>query len=209
MKKLLTFLAVSVGLCGSAYASTPTTGLYVSDATGSFTTSGFNGVQSLVGEQSFVFGTLMSAQAGTLTFSYVGSEAGHTDKFFTFNDLRFNNKTSPNSAFSLEIAAGQSLSFSFNDASSSKTVANGASVVAWGSSNANSWQNTFGLKKESDNSFLLMYNDYVNNGDRDFDDMVVRVSLAPVPEPETYAMFLAGLGLMGAIARRRIQQAVV
>ncbi len=26
---------------------------------------------------------------------------------------------------------------------------------------------------------------------------------APVPEPETYAMFLAGLGLMGAIARRR------
>lgn len=27
--------------------------------------------------------------------------------------------------------------------------------------------------------------------------------VAPVPEPETYAMFLAGLGLMGAIARRR------
>lgn len=26
---------------------------------------------------------------------------------------------------------------------------------------------------------------------------------APVPEPEAYAMFLAGLGLMGAIARRR------
>lgn len=28
-------------------------------------------------------------------------------------------------------------------------------------------------------------------------------SISPVPEPETYAMFLAGLGLMGAIARRR------
>ncbi len=28
-------------------------------------------------------------------------------------------------------------------------------------------------------------------------------TLAPVPEPESYAMFLAGLGLMGAIARRR------
>ena len=27
--------------------------------------------------------------------------------------------------------------------------------------------------------------------------------LTPVPEPETYAMFLAGLGLMGFIARRR------
>ncbi len=29
------------------------------------------------------------------------------------------------------------------------------------------------------------------------------IGVAPVPEPETYAMLLAGLGLMGAIARRR------
>ncbi len=29
------------------------------------------------------------------------------------------------------------------------------------------------------------------------------VSIAAVPEPETYAMFLAGLGLIGAVARRR------
>jgi hypothetical protein len=29
------------------------------------------------------------------------------------------------------------------------------------------------------------------------------VTLAPVPEPETYAMLLAGLGLIGTIARRR------
>ena len=28
--------------------------------------------------------------------------------------------------------------------------------------------------------------------------------VAPVPEPETYALFLTGLGLMGAIARRRV-----
>lgn len=31
--------------------------------------------------------------------------------------------------------------------------------------------------------------------------------LMPVPEPETYAMLLAGLGLMGAVARRRNRQA--
>ena len=31
--------------------------------------------------------------------------------------------------------------------------------------------------------------------------------LAPVPEPETYAMLLAGLGLMGGIARRRNNKA--
>jgi len=35
----------------------------------------------------------------------------------------------------------------------------------------------------------------------------VYVVAAPVPEPETYAMMLAGLGLMGAIARRRKSKA--
>ena len=29
------------------------------------------------------------------------------------------------------------------------------------------------------------------------------VEILPVPEPESYALFLAGLGLMGFIARRR------
>lgn len=33
------------------------------------------------------------------------------------------------------------------------------------------------------------------------------VSVAAVPEPESYAMFLAGLGIMGAIARRRSARA--
>ena len=32
---------------------------------------------------------------------------------------------------------------------------------------------------------------------------VYSVTLAPVPEPETYALLLSGLGLMGAVARRR------
>jgi hypothetical protein len=31
----------------------------------------------------------------------------------------------------------------------------------------------------------------------------LNLSVAAIPEPETYAMFLAGLGMMGAVARRR------
>ncbi len=45
------------------------------------------------------------------------------------------------------------------------------------------------------------------NGARDTSVFLDKVQLAvsAVPEPETYAMFLAGLGVVGAIARRRKQ----
>lgn len=35
-------------------------------------------------------------------------------------------------------------------------------------------------------------------------DLVVATPMAPVPEPESYALFLAGLGAIGLIARRRL-----
>ncbi len=38
---------------------------------------------------------------------------------------------------------------------------------------------------------------------RDQIDLSVNFQAAPIPEPETYAMLLAGLGLMGGIVRRR------
>ena len=47
---------------------------------------------------------------------------------------------------------------------------------------------------------LFVFNDS-GSKDGDYDDMVV--SVTAVPEVETYAMMLAGLGLMGTIARRR------
>ncbi|MBI5789952.1 MAG: PEP-CTERM sorting domain-containing protein [Rhodocyclales bacterium] len=38
------------------------------------------------------------------------------------------------------------------------------------------------------------------------DNVSVQAVAAPVPEPETYALMLAGLGLMGFVARRRKQR---
>jgi hypothetical protein len=45
---------------------------------------------------------------------------------------------------------------------------------------------------------------YEDGTDFDYNDMAVKVeSITAVPEPETYAMLLAGLGAMGFVARRR------
>lgn len=42
--------------------------------------------------------------------------------------------------------------------------------------------------------------------DNDYNDMVVSLSITAIPEPESYAMILAGLGLMGFSARRKLSK---
>jgi hypothetical protein len=48
---------------------------------------------------------------------------------------------------------------------------------------------------------------YLNIHSTVFGGGEIRGFLAPIPEPETYAMLLAGLGLLGFMARRRRQNA--
>ena len=40
-------------------------------------------------------------------------------------------------------------------------------------------------------------------------DLDLTASTAAIPEPETYAMLLAGLGMLGFAARRRRRQAAI
>jgi hypothetical protein len=53
------------------------------------------------------------------------------------------------------------------------------------------------------NTVYLLLDDGGGNFDNDHDDMIIR--LTGVPEPSTWALMLSGLGLLGVMARRRMQ----
>ncbi len=61
------------------------------------------------------------------------------------------------------------------------------------------WLATFGSGPVSFEDLGVVFR---NNGGQQPKD-VFAVAAAPIPEPQTYAMFLAGLGLMGFAARRK------
>jgi len=59
--------------------------------------------------------------------------------------------------------------------------------------------------EELENSYILGWEDLDLNGgtggDRDYQDMIVRITIAQVPEPSSMAMF--GLGLLGLVVTRK------
>lgn len=71
--------------------------------------------------------------------------------------------------------------------------------------NVSSYSETGSLMAQVTNSGsdVVSYRGWATAGAIVSSDFVMRATTAPVPEPETYAMMLAGLGLVSTIARRR------
>jgi hypothetical protein len=70
---------------------------------------------------------------------------------------------------------------------------------------AQQWLNNLGNATSSYNAQFLMVEPYQYQGTPGpgSQDVVYFTPASPVPEPQTYAMLLAGLGLIGFVARRR------
>lgn len=133
-------------------------------------------------------GTLFLTEAASrVTFTLVGFEAGFINAFTAGGQTLRN----PNlgASFSFENVAAGLLDFGFLSNGIGRPVGNGNASTSI-------------VLADNNRSALIFFNDSYF-GDNDYDDMVVQLAVTAVPEPETISMLLAGLGLMGFMARRR------
>jgi PEP-CTERM motif len=138
--------------------------------------------------------TLQSANPGNLTFSLVGFEAGFNNAFTSAGqrlDNRLGNFSLLGTSFSFASFASGAVEFSFLSNGSGTPFSNGSN-------------STGVIMSNNGQEALLLFND--TGHDRDFDDMVIRVSVSAVPEPETFAMLIGGLGLLAAAVRRKMRK---
>ena len=157
-------------------------------------------------------GTVSVSEAAIVTYTYLGTEAGYRNFFYSGSpyvgasaDFITRNPGATALGYSVSVAnAAGLLDFGFEGLSPNQALNNDAANWAAGTSIGLIGRNmTYGSQTFS---YVIGYNDSFSHAD--WDDVVVGINVAAIPEPETYAMLLAGLGLMGFVARRRKQSVV-
>lgn len=164
----------------------------------------FNGYDgqplTVTGAQSSGFwGSLFTTSGGVFSATYLGNESSYVDKFSFGIGGSLLESNSLGSTISMLVGAG-TVGFGFSDnAGGGHTFSNGQQqTLPFGFAILKGQTNKYGTF-----DYLLGFNDSYR-GDADYDDFVVGVNFASaVPEPETYAMLLAGLGMLCYTVRRR------
>jgi hypothetical protein len=176
-------------------------------------------------------GVLGLTDQGIVKIEYIGKEAGFSDNLFNWGALSggtqlystgpgdvnpvgqtaatpFPPAVAPGSATYFRTEGGGPLPFNFFVTATGRTVENGHSdtgfdddIAFWPLPDANGgFGNVVYLLLDDGGA-----RDVTGQTDNDHDDMVIRLTVAEVPEPSTWALMLSGLGLLGFMARRRMQ----
>jgi hypothetical protein len=214
--RLIKLLLLSIASLGAAAARAD--GLIIDNAGSAFSVPALDSISGFSGPQTATFGTLSTNVAGTVTYTYLGSEAGFVNGFGTgstsftafLNQNAVYNQLQPSqagSSISATVAAGQ-LNFGFATvypASYSGSVSNGQT---FGSGSATSFAiASGGVVNGKRFDYFLAYNDPFA-GVADYNDMVIGVNfVAGVPEPKDYALLLTGLLVLAAALRLRRDKA--
>jgi hypothetical protein len=151
-------------------------------------------------------GIVNSAGPAVMTATFLGKEAGDTNTYtFDFAGGTLVNTGAIGSSISGPVGSGP-LTFVFADTTTATSVGNGGSSGAFTSYVILGTYDDVGAftpyTASGQYALILGFNDGAPV-DGDYDDMVVGLNVAAVPEPETYALLLAGLGAIGFISRRR------
>lgn len=156
-------------------------------------------------------GLLVSPENVYLTFDYVGKEAAYTNelKLIFGNTLLFD--TAINSAGATSgpmlfdvLSNPGAVPFYF------QSVTNGNKKATNGGSVASGLAIAFACLVPGGNVCYAFFDDGGAGPDKDWDDMVIRITATdiPTPLPAALPLFAGGLGLLGFVARRRRKSAV-
>ncbi len=141
-----------------------------------------------------------STLAPTPTGTYAFFDTGLTGSGSSFNDLLSFTVTAPGD-LSAEVLGGGKGSFTF---SLFELLSSTSTVLATGNIFAGGTKASFSTFDPSFSATAGNYFLHIVGSGSGAPHYAGSISLtSPVPEPETYGMFLAGLGLMGFVAYRR------
>jgi len=106
------------------------------------------------------------------------------------------------------VNAGDVLTFQLNVTNTGETFYSDKSLNVDGVNHAYSGSFSGDASHGIPSGTYIGYEDLNGGGDFDYNDETfvftnISAAVSPIPEPETYAMFLVGLGLLGFAARRR------